>query len=354
VQIKTAWRRLSDAEKQSGRYHTAWARSYQDQDPTRFYHGKAGNPEQPCFIDAEWGLIAMHVKTKTASAPYYIWATFEHIDTLTDLDGNPVEDTSGRLIRNAGLEPTEPHVTSRNATAAVPSSPDTIQKLSPREAAAHPGKRMYYSNLSGTPTTQGRIAVNRRHHGIPQPVIDANAAAHRALRQYLEDEDHATSAIPLSLANYKLVGVQWKPASKPVAGKDLQDNPREDNEVLRYQLIYYLANISLETSYRLQNYSGTVQPRLEPPDQGLDVQDLLTDFDAGGNPVQNVVYAGLKGDGKNTGFNMGGCMGCHGQIQLKGYDFNFIFRRGRINAPETSDALRLPLADMVHGRQTHD
>jgi hypothetical protein len=47
-------------------------------------------------------------------------------------------------------------------------------------------------------------------------------------------------------------------------------------------------------------------------------------------------------------------MGCHGQMQIKGYDFNFIFRRGRINAPETSASLRLPLADMVHGEQAYD
>jgi hypothetical protein len=354
VQIKTAWRRLSGPEKKSHRFHTAWARAYQDQDPTRTYHGQIGNPKHPCFVDSEWGLIAMHVKTKTASAPYYIWATFEHVDTLTDREGHPVEDESGRLIRNANLQPTEPHITSRNATATVPATPDTIQRLSPLQADAEPGKRMYYFNLSDTPTTQGRIAVNRRDHEIPQPVIAANEAAHQSLRRFMDEDDQASEKIPSNLMNYKLVGIQWKPANKPVAGQDLQDMPDENNEVLRYHLIYYLANISLETSYRLQHYSGTVQPRLAPPYQDLDVQDLLTDFDTQGRPVKNVAYAGMKPDGEHTGFNMGGCMGCHGQMQIKGYDFNFIFRRGRINAPETSASLRLPLADMVHGEQHHD
>lgn len=354
LQIKTAWRRLTAQEKSSGRYHVSWARSYQQQHSDKRYLGVAGNPKHPCFVDAQWGLIAMHVKTKTASAPYYIWATFEHLDTLSDLHGNPVEDSAGRLVRNRDLGPEEPDISARNATAAVPSTPDTIQKLSPERADTQPEKRLYYYNLSGTPTTQGRIAVNRRNHDIPPPVIEVNAAAHQALQRFWDSGVSSAGMIPASLLNYKLVGIQWKPANKPVAGQDLQDTQAESDEVLRYHLIYYLANMAMETSYRLQYYSGTVQPRLAAPYQDLSVQDLLTDFDPQGNPVSNMVYAGMKPDGENAGFNMGGCMGCHGQMQLKGYDFNFIFRRGRIDAPETGPSLRIPLVDMVHGKQTHD
>lgn len=354
LQIKTAWRRLSEEEKNSGRFHTAWARSYQNQDPSRRYRGIAGDASHPCYVDSEWGLIAMHIKTKTASAPYYIWATFEHQETLSDRIGRPVEDAAGRLVRNRELASTDPAISVRNASGALPTTPDTIQKQSPGRADAQPGRRLYYSNTSGTPTTQGLIALNRRDHEIPPPVIDVNEAAQETLKRYLGQHTGWNSGIPSSLVNYKLVGIQWKPANKPVPGQDLKPSPEEKDEVLRYPLIYYLANSALETSYRLQNYSGTVQPRLPPPYQELDVQDLLTDFDSRGKPVVNVAYAGLKPDGVNFGFNMGGCMGCHGQIQIKGYDFNFIFRRGRINAPETGDYLRKTLAEMVHGSRNDD
>jgi len=352
LQLKTAWRRLTPRERDSGRFHVAWARSYQQQSSARHYLGVAGNPDHPCFVDAEWGLIGIHIKIRTASAPYYIWATFEHLDTLSDRHGKAVEDSAGRLIRNRNLGPEEPDISARNATAAVPATPDTIQKLSPAKANTKPEKRLYYYNMSGTPTTQGRIAVNRRNHDIPPPVIAANEAAHEVLRQMGDSRAGPAGPVPANLLNYKLVGVQWRPATKPVPGQDLAGDPNERDEVLRYPLIYYLANMALETSYRLQNFSGTVQPRLAPPYQTLAVQDLLTDFDPDGKPVINMAYAGLKPDDENAGFNMGGCMGCHGQMQLKGYDFNFIFRRGRIDAPETGPSLRIPLSEMVHGKRT--
>lgn len=348
IQIKTAWRRLSEQEKTSGHFHTAIARSYQAQDPSRQYYGQMGNPTLPCFIDAEWGLIAMHVKTKTPSAPYYIWSTFEHADNITNRAGVAVEDNSGRLILNANQPSTDPVITSRNAVAAAPATPATIQKMSPANAAAHPAKRLYYKNKTGTPTTQGTIAINRRDHAIPEPVIASNREAHQAIRRYLDNHEPGARLIDESLMHYKLIGVQWKPADKPVPGKEVRPDPSQVNEVLRYAMAYYTANIVLETSYRLQNYSGIVQSRLPSPFEKIGVQDLITDFDRNANPVKNVMYDARMPDGKKPGYNMGGCMGCHGQMQLAGYDFSFIFRRGRVDAPEVSDSIRTSLADMVH------
>ncbi|HMB58346.1 MAG TPA: hypothetical protein VKN35_00410, partial [Xanthomonadales bacterium] len=358
MQIKTAWRQLSEEEKASGRYHIARARSYESQDPDKLYRGQTGNADFPCYVDAEWGMIGMHIKTKTPSAPYYLWATFEQIDTLSDVDGEPVEDSHGRLIRNADKPPTDPAIKTRNATSAVPATPATIQQMSPATAYANPRKRLHYRTTSGTPTTQGLVAINRRDHGIPPPVVAVNQAAHEAISAFLDQKEGfgAAGQNPIGdvLLNYKLVGIQWKPASKPVPGEDVVASHSESNPVLRYPLVYYLANTVLETSYRLQHYSGTVQAHLAPPNQDLDVQDLITDFDSEGKPVANVMYNGMKADGESFGFNMGGCMGCHGQMQIKGYDFNFIFRRGRVNAPEKDVSIRTSLADMVYPGDAHD
>ena len=358
IQLKTSWRRLSGAEKASGRFHTAVARSYQAQESGQNYDDQPGNPDYPCFVDSEWGLVGMHIKTRTASAPYYIWATFEHVGNITDENGMEVEDEAGRLLLNSSKTPTDPAIAARNASPVVPATPSTIQSMSPATATAQPGKRLYYLNMSGTATTQGTIAINRRDHEIPAPVIATNQLAHRAIRRYLDVHQADSEGISDVLLNYKLVGVQWKPANKPVPGQDLADSDNQSdphpNEVLRYPGIYYLANITLETSYRLQNYSGVVQSHLSAPNQAVAVQDLVTDFDARGKPAKNMMYDGRQPDGKTAGFNMGGCMGCHGQIQLKGYDFNFIFRRGRVDAPEMDVSIRPSLIEMVHSANSHD
>lgn len=350
LQIKTAWRRLSAAELESGRYLTAWARAYQAQDPESNYEGVAGNPDYPCYVDGVWGLVGMHFKTRTESAPYYVWSTFEHVDNLVDASGEPVEDASGRFIGDPELPATDPEITARNAVAADPPTPDTIQKMWPANASAEPGRRLYYRNASGTPTTQGTIAVNRRQHPIPDPVIAANAAAHQQIEAFLAQPGQS-GLLPSALLHYKLVGVQWKPADKPVPGEDVRYNASQSDEALRYPGVYYLANLMLETSYRLQNYSGQVQSHLPAPNQELGVQDLVTDFDASGRPVKNLQFDGRKPNGDRLGYNMGGCMGCHGQMQAKGYDFNFILRRGRVSRPEMDVSIRLPLIDMVHPRE---
>jgi len=38
------------------------------------------------------------------------------------------------------------------------------------------------------------------------------------------------------------------------------------------------------------------------------------------------------------GVNMGGCMGCHGNAQVAGFDFSFILKGGNVRAPETAGA----------------
>jgi len=347
LEIKSAWRRLSESERRSGRFFTSLARGYQAQDPTASYGGKRGNADYPCYVDSFWGLVGIHLKTRTPSAPSYVWSTFEHVDNLVDETGTRMEDPSGRYIGNPDVADTDPAITARNAVAADPPTPETIQKMWPATADAEPGKRLYYRNKSGTPTTQGIIAVNRREHAIAEPVAAVNKAAHQAIRQFLS-EDGNRGLIPETLLNYRLVGVQWRPANKPVPGEDVKPDPIQKDEVLRYPSIYYLSNLTMETSHRLQNFSGTVQAHLPPPNQNLGVQDLVTDFDPRGIPLTNVVNASPGSSEQSPLYNMGGCMGCHGQIQGKGYDFSFVFRRGRLNKPEMDVSIRLPLIDMVH------
>jgi hypothetical protein len=343
LEIKGAWRLLTEAEAESGRFHTARVRSYDWQEADQTYDGRPGDPKLMCYEDGRMGLVGMHIKLKTPSAPYYVWATFEQADNLLDPAGNPVEDEDGRVTSAKDLPPTDPPIWSRNAVSADPETPDSIQKLSPDKAASVPKHRLYYANPKDTPTTQGIISANRRRLPIPETVVAVNAEAHAALRQYAKDH-----GIPVSpWAHYKLVGVQWRPANKPRPGQDLEPDLGNPNEVLAYPGIYYTSNMVIETSHRLQLWSGHIQRPLPPPNQDVPVNNLITDFTPDGAPVKNVQFDDQIPDGKKPGFNMGGCMGCHGQMQATGYGFSFILRRGRVTVPEIDDPRRPKLQDMI-------
>jgi len=86
IEVKAGWRPLNPSELASGRFHTQ---------PVRFYEQKDSQDKTPCFRDATWGLISLHIIQKTASAPYFIYATFEQADNLLTQDGFEVENQYG-------------------------------------------------------------------------------------------------------------------------------------------------------------------------------------------------------------------------------------------------------------------
>ena len=61
------------------------------------------------------------------------------------------------------------------------------------------------------------------------------------------------------------------------------------------------------------------------------ITNLITDFNFDGTPTKNVIS-------NQQEFNMGGCMGCHGNAQvLFGSDFSFILAgAGGNNAPDVT------------------
>lgn len=99
IELKAAWRQLTSAELASGRFHTARVRFYQTLD---------NNPQNPCYQDAEWGLVALHIIHKTPTAPYFIYATFGQADNLLTEAGTAVEGENGNLIANQTATPLDP------------------------------------------------------------------------------------------------------------------------------------------------------------------------------------------------------------------------------------------------------
>jgi hypothetical protein len=183
---------------------------------------------------------------------------------------------------------------------------------------------------TGTSEPQGFVYVNRRIHSIPQTVIDANQTAHEAIMAY----NQANNLSDSPWLYYKLVSVQWQPIDKPTPGVDYTAPDAAT---------YYQANIVVETDYNLQVFSGRFQQPNPPNGNGTTVFDpnnpsitknitnLITDFNFDGTPTKNVIY-------NQQEFNMGGCMGCHGNAQvLFGSDFSFILAgAGGNNAPDVT------------------
>lgn len=340
IELKAAWRALAPGEDTTRFYRTT----------VRYYRPNAGG--DTTFVDTTFALVALHIIQKTPGQPHFVFATFEQADNILSATGTPVEDVNGNLnAAFASLPPTAPMVTSQAASNPAPNgyTPQNIQQLGPPMSDSVPGSRLYYRNTPDSQgqyyDTEGPVAVNRRVHGIPQTVIDANVAAHEAMTAYAQANN-----LPAAVWQYyKLVNVQFtpidKPAGQPYTGADSST--------------YYLANSVVETNHNLQVFSGQFQPGFSVV-SGVDTTtlsystNLITDW-CGSNtpglagcqstdtptvtvngPFHNVRYNG-------TAYNMGGCMGCHGNAQLGGADFSFLLLEGNNTHVQTADPVAAPL-----------
>lgn len=329
IEVKAGWRPLNKMEITHGRFHTQ---------TVRFYESGSG---APCYHDATWGLVALHIIQKTPSAPYFIYATFEQADNIMTADGKPVEDDDGNIIvkpepatatspqvclvdpQPPVTTPTVPEVTSNLGTVILTGDPAACKPLPTANYCGSPGDQLYYRNATFPPPNNqpsaGNICVDKRDNAIPDYVIAANTQAHTAIANYLKQNN--LPAAPWHA--YKLVNVQYYPYDKipnptlpngslytaqpPFTAK----NPAPSS--------YYQANIVVETNRSLQLFAGGLSP------------NLSTEWNQDGTPHKNSYYAGVF-------HNMGGCMGCHGSqgqnpAGMAG-DFSVILARGAVVLPE--------------------
>jgi hypothetical protein len=186
-----------------------------------------------------------------------------------------------------------------------------------------PPNRLFYLNTTGLPAlpTMGYICVNKRDNDIPSVVVDTNKRAHALIQSYSSEHGVKNSVWQY----YKLVNVQYQPIDKEHAS--LYGTQPGENDFLNAHnpSTYYLANIVVETNRPLQLFSGGL---VNAGTTGSN-SDYASQFEAGGTGIHpNTFY-------KGSGYNMGGCMGCHGsQGQQKGGDFSVIMARGPVTSPE--------------------
>ena len=343
IEIKSAWRLLNNAETASHRFHMARARYYELQ----------GNA--PCWNEDTFGMVALHIIHKTPSAPYFVYATFEQSDNIsTAVTGLPTETDDGALIPGrqptcapgqgptCPTTPTEPLIDGpksfvppkRPIVFAVPTPPPATP--SPPWCTANHGKRVYYFEEQKNLPQGGYFCVNARDNAIPPQIIAVNRAAHAAIAQH----DNGAND---PFRHYKLINVQYVPVdlSSPVPGIYAGNNPNTGENPASF----YLANGVVETDRTLQMFSGSLAFNYN----SNYVQNFLpapaTPFPAPSPPWythKNTAY-------NHVGYDMGGCMGCHGsQGQSQGGDFSVITARGQVISPEPpqpglSDHTRLRL-----------
>jgi len=301
IQVKTGWRPLTEEEKNSGRFYTTTVRYYEANE----------TDAAACYREDEWGLLSLHIEHKTPTAPDYIYATFEQADNILLPDGTRVEDEDGNIINPpAAPDPTTPDLFYMDG------EPPTLEIVG-ESFCNNEQNRIYYAEIpanTGLPSG-GNICTNQRNDSIPPPIINVNAEAHTAISDYNEDNGLQDSP----WLYYKLINVQPQPF-------DISDISADDSSNTN-RATFYMNNIMVETDYTLQLFSGS----LTSPGPPSDLPSNFENFNQS-TTFQNVLD--FEGNELSQTYNMGGCMGCHGNAQGFGSDFSFILLDGRVMGPE--------------------
>lgn len=385
IEFKAAFRVATDAERKqyengqpiTGGYHAAPIRYYRQLDDT------GTNFE---YLDTVGVLLSLHIIHKTPTAPYFIFATFEHDDNVIGTNGQRVEDSNGNLLPNAFTSaapspPPSPFVypsagpspspgqylvaaTSPNVfevpsqvVTPTPTPPAvTIQSFSPapnENAGKVSATQSYYQNARNEDASQQPAAnspspsdsyftVNRRRFSIPQPILAVNQDIHNLIRMYGYKTPGGVSdiATPDNVwLHYKLVNVQWVPsgnAAQKTPGKLYGDTSGGAKPFIAAES-YYLSNSLVETNLVLSAFSGQFAQYIPNVADGFSITDFYfapqtyTNYNATlppamlntGAPFYNVYTKGGP-------YNMGGCMGCHGNTSVNGgSDASFILAHGK-------------------------
>lgn len=295
VHIKAGWIYLSDAEAALGKYHTTRA---------QYFVTNGGIIETDT---ATFGLIGLHIiqRIHTGMIPTtaadstgknkiggtFIFATWEHT-------GNDTANFTYSNYYDSGNDP---------KTGFKPNTG-------------------WYPHVSGSPLVPTAYPVIRKYQPIsqaaPKPLgtHQVNKAVHDSISA------HNPNSVWL---NYRLIGTQFMAVDVDSMGKSSAKYPKNEYDPTGIGQPFYMANLVIETNEGLQHFQGL-------PPQVFPIGHYKTQTYSSNLKDNNTVnfqhsFNNLAFDinGSKPGtYTMGGCMGCHGVAQLRGFSFSFVLLGG--------------------------
>ncbi|MGO4261063.1 hypothetical protein [Lysobacter sp. TAB13] len=278
VEVKSAWREMTPALIASGRYHTAEA---------LYYYQENGQTQARV---ATFGLVGLHILRKMENYPTFVYTTFEQVDSLTTPDkkdtGLYVINLYDQLQYDASVPPgTRPSAIlnsgSNRTLVALP--------LAGAIDSAHgydviPGKFTVPAGFSGPIKVQNPPVAT-------SAVYSVNAEVQQAMASTPEFKNSVWQY-------YRLVGLQVLPTNEDSSVTPATPNPLTQD--------YYLANIVVESSQPgIQLFKGGVK------DPSPDKKEFTLLAKRGLPSILGVKKLPPNSDQ----LVMGGCMGCHGNAQ---------------------------------------
>ncbi len=311
MQFKAAWMALDSTSADTANYHTSRALYYVT-DPSG----------QPKPVEALFGLIGLHIiqrvhvtNDEVDSNPTggtFIFATWEHTSIRDDIKDGFTQFTYSNYY-NPIVDP-----------GAVKNADGTYKN-----------PQGFYPPIDTTKAFDGVYQVPAKFNILSNPGSTTSPAT-----KEINDMVHSMLPDGSVWKNYQLVGTQFiaidvSSASVLQAAGKTPRYPVTQNDPQGIGLPVYLANLVIETNQGLQLFQGQPPGTLTIPNyQGAGV---------GVNATANFLRNNSNTSFNRVAYNMGGCMGCHGVAQSRGFSFSFVLLGGRDGAKtDTETQFEIP------------
>lgn len=246
-----------------------------------YYRDSPGQPENLCYDVEQFGLLGLHI--------------------IQRVHGGDVGQASGDSIGGTFIFATWEHASIGDGAAYTYVNYPADQGKEQEQPPPYPN-------------TAAGLQVKRLQEYPLQTTHDVNTAAHGIL------------GVDSVWSNYRLIGTQFSAVSSQSSSQAVGQP-------------YYLANLVVETNRGLQQFQGQAPElrvtdhytgkKIPPPSGTLPQPHYSPD-------IANMLF-------EQTPTNMGGCMGCHGNAQIQGYNFSFVLLDGsKGTKPDTKDSVLIP------------
>ena len=199
IEIKAAWRQLTNAEMASGRFYTR---------KVIYYQGGGGSQSQGSqqYYNAVFGLVGLHIIHKTKSFPTFVFATWEQVDNF---DNSTNTNTENLTFINVGTTlPNIPVTRAHPIHSQIPPVNDAVHALFKAQA---PNTVWQYYKLvgvqampmDGPPPSQASSDTNSYYY-LANIVVETNQTLQNFFGQ-------APTGVTEALKNVYLNGTAGSP-----------------------------------------------------------------------------------------------------------------------------------------------